>query len=81
MASLRTATQEKKRMLLVTHPIRRRGRMKSLIVEADFYVGVSSRLELLRASGRSNVLNAVAKGSFIHHGTTTARLLATLRLH
>jgi hypothetical protein len=55
--------------------------MKSLIVEADFYVGVSSRLELLRASGRSNVLNAVAKGSFIHHGTTTARLLATLRLH
>jgi hypothetical protein len=42
-------------------------------------VGVSSRLELLHASGRSNVLNAVAKGSFIHQGTTTARLLfATL---
>jgi hypothetical protein len=45
------------------------------------YVGVSSRLELLHASGRSNVLNAVAKGSLIHHGTTTARFLATLRLH
>jgi len=44
-------------------------------------VGVSSRLELLHSSSRSNVLNAVAKGSFIHHGTTTARLLATLRLH
>jgi len=55
--------------------------MKRAIVMIDFYVGVSSRLELLHASGRSNVLNAVAKGSFIHHGTTTARLLATLRLH
>jgi hypothetical protein len=47
----------------------------------DSYVGVSSRLELLHASSWSNVLNAVAKGSLIHHGTTTARLFATLRLH
>jgi phosphopantothenoylcysteine synthetase/decarboxylase len=79
MASLRTATQEK--IDAVSNISNKtRGRMKSVIV-MDFYVGVSSRLELLHASGRSNVLNAVAKGSFIHHGTTTARLLATLRLH
>jgi hypothetical protein len=44
-------------------------------------VGVSSRLVLLHASSWSNVLNAVAKGSIIHHGTITARLFATLRLH
>jgi hypothetical protein len=44
-------------------------------------VGVSSRLVLLHASSWPNVLNAVAKGSLIHHGTTTARLFATLRLH
>ena len=55
--------------------------MKSITVIINSYVGVSSRLELLHSSSRSNVLNAVAKGSFIHHGTTTARLLATLRLH
>ena len=80
MASLRTATKEKIDAISNISN-KTRGTMKSVIVMTDFYVGVSSRLELLHASGRSNVLNAVAKGSFIHHGTTTARLLATLRLH
>ena len=80
MASLRTATQEKIDAIS-TISNNKTSRMKRAIVMIDFYVGVSSRLELLHASGRSNVLNAVAKGSFIHHGMTTARLLATLRLH
>ena len=81
MASLRTATQEKIDAISTISNNKTSSKMKRVIVMIDFYVGVSSRLELLHASGRSNVLNAVAKGSFIHHGMTTARLLATLRLH
>jgi hypothetical protein len=75
MASSRTATKGTIDMISNTSEDTKEG-IKSVF---DAYVGVSSRLELLHASGRSNVLNAVAKGSFIHQGTTTARLLfATL---
>jgi hypothetical protein len=66
MASLRTATQEKIDVIS-NFSDKTRGRMNSITVMIASYVGVSSRLELLHASGRSNILNAVAKGSFIHH--------------
>jgi len=44
-------------------------------------VGVSSGAELLDAAGGADVLDAVAEGSFVHEGGTTAGLFTTLGLH